>query len=75
MMNPKALFQMRSTLDRLKQNHPKVPLFFQAAAKNVDTGSVIEITLTTSQGKKLCTNLRVTDDDLDAVSALLKQLK
>lgn len=75
MMNPKALFQMKSILDRLKQNHPKVPLFFQAAGSCIDEGSVIEITLTTSAGKSICTNMRVTADDLDAVRTLQEQLK
>ncbi len=75
MMNPKALFQMKSILDRLKKNHPKVPMFFQAAANCIDEGSIIEITLTTSEGKNLCTNMRVTADDLNAVRTLKEQLQ
>lgn len=73
MMNPKALFQMKSILDRFKKNHPKVPMFFSAAAGCIDEGSVIEVTLTTSVGKTLCTNMRVTADDLEAVRTLREQ--
>lgn len=70
MMNPKMMIQMKSLFERFRQNHPKVPMFFSAAAGAIDEGSVIEIQLTTSDGKNLCTNMRVTADDLEMVQAL-----
>lgn len=74
MMNPKMLMQVKSMFERFRQNHPKVPMFFSAAAGAIDEGSVIEIQVTTSNGKNLCTNMRVTADDLEMVKALQQML-
>lgn len=69
-MNPMAMLKIKGLIDKFKENHPKVPLFFNAAAMSIDEGSIIEINVTTSQGKNLCTNMRVTADDLEMVRQL-----
>ena len=74
MINPKALLQMKSMLTKFRDRHPKVPMFFSAAANTIDEGSGLEVTLTTSTGKTLCTNLRVTAEDLQSVRELRQQL-
>lgn len=74
MINPKALLQMKSMLTKFRDRHTKVPMFFSAAANAIDEGSVLEVTLTTSTGKTLCTNLRVTAEDLQSVRELRQQL-
>lgn len=70
-MNPMALMQIKGMLDTFCKNHPKVPMFLQSAGQNINEGSVIEISVTTAEGKNLCTNMKVTADDL----ALVAQLK
>lgn len=70
-MNPMALIKLKGLFDRFKGNHPKVPEFFTAASKSIDVGSIIEINVTTSAGKKLCTNMKVTSEDIE----MIKQLK
>lgn len=70
-MNPMAMMKVKGLLDRFKENHPKVPMFFSAAAQNIGEGSIIEISVTTAEGKNLCTNMKVTAEDLE----LLEQLK
>lgn len=69
-MNPMALMKMKGMLDKFKANHPKVPMFFNAAAKTIGEGSIIEINVTTADGKKMCTNMKVTADDLELVEQL-----
>lgn len=69
-MNPMAIMKLKGLLDRFKTNHPKVPLFFNAAASSIDEGSIIEINITTSQGKNLCTNMKVTAEDIEMVRQL-----
>lgn len=69
-MNPMALMQMKSLLDEFKKNHPKIPMFFTAASKSIGEGSIIEINVTTSDGKKLNTNMRVTAEDMKLVQQL-----
>ena len=70
-MNPMAMMKIKGLLDRFRANHPKVPMFFSAASQSIGEGSIIEISITNADGKKLCTNMKVTADDLE----LFEQLK
>lgn len=69
-MNPMALMQIKGLLDRFKNNHPKVPMFFSAAAKSIGEGSIIEISVTSPDGKKINTNMRIMAEDLELVEQL-----
>lgn len=69
-MNPMALMKIKGMLDKFKQNHPKIPMFLGAASQAIDEGSIIEVNVTTSTGKNLCTNMKVTADDIDMVRQL-----
>lgn len=69
-MNPMLMMQMKNLLERFGKNHPRVPMFLADAGQNIDEGSVIEIHVTTAEGKKLCTNLKVTEEDLELVQQL-----
>ena len=64
-MNPMAMMRIKSLMEKFKENHPKVPMFFSAAAGCVKEGSIIEISVQTPDGKNICTNMRVTQDDLE----------
>lgn len=70
-MNPMMLMKVKALITAFQNNHPKFPLFFKAAAGAIDEGTVIEISVTTAEGKNLCTNMKVTAEDLE----LIKQLK
>lgn len=70
MINPMALMQMKGMLDKFKQNHPKVPMFLSDAARSMGEGSIIEINVTSPEGRKITTNMRVTQDDLELVEQL-----
>lgn len=72
-MNPMAIMKMKGMLDKFKANHPKVPMFFQSASQCVGEGSVIDINVTTADGKNICTNMKVTKEDLELI-AQLKEL-
>lgn len=71
MLNPMAMMRIKGLMEKFRDNHPKVPLFFNAAAQSIDEGSIIEINVTTSDGRNLCTNMKVTADDLE----MFKELK
>ena len=64
-MNPMAILQIKSLLDKFKNNHPKIPMFFSAAAQSIDENSIIEIKVTTAEGQNLITNMKVTSDDIE----------
>ena len=71
-MNPMNLLQLKPALDRFKGNHPKLLKFIRAAARDgvVDEGTLVEITITTSEGKTLSSNIRVRQSDLEFLRAL-----
>ena len=67
--------QLKSGMDRFRANHPKFPMFLQAVSQNaLVEGSVIEINVTTPEGKNYCSNIKVTADDL-ALIETLKNMK
>lgn len=63
--------QLKSNMERFRANHPKFPMFLQAVSQNaLVEGSVIEINVTTPEGKNYCSNIKVTADDLALLEAL-----
>ncbi len=64
-MNPMAFMKITPLLKAFKENHPKFPLFFAAAAQTADVDSIIEIKLTTSEGKTMITNMRINEQDME----------
>ena len=73
-MNPMALIHLKSKLEKFRTNHPKVPMFFKAISGEVGLDSIIEIKLTTAEGKTMVTNFKVTQDDMDLFSELKSQV-
>ncbi len=72
MMNPAAIMKLMNMKSTFEKTHPKFCSFLSTAFGNdPEEGSVIEISLTRPNGKKLCTNMRITKSDLE----LLKQVK
>ena len=69
-MNPMNVFKLKGLLDRFKDNHPKVPLFFKAAAGTVQEGSVIEIKVISPENKTIVTNFKVNSEDIALVNEL-----
>lgn len=69
-MNPIAMMQMKGQLEKFKTNHPKVLQFLAVAGQNIGENSVIEVKVTSPDGKELCTNMKVTADDLELLQKL-----
>ena len=70
--NQIAMMQkIQSGLNTFRQNHPKFPMFLRAVSQEaLVEGSVIEITVTTPEGKEYCSNLKVKPSDLELVETL-----
>lgn len=66
-MNPMQLLKIKGMLEQFQRSHPKLPLFCKAAAESLDEGSVVEIRVTTAEGKTLCSNIRVTHEDMELI--------
>ena len=71
-INPTQLFQVMGAWQKFTANHPKFPKFLKAvAAEGIQEHTIIEVSVTTPEGKTYCSNLKITQDDLD----LLEQFK
>ncbi len=58
-------------MDSFRQNHPKFPLFLNAISREaLMEGAVVEITVTTPEGKNYCSNLKLKQEDLEFIECL-----
>ena len=69
-MNPMNFMKAKGLLTQFTTNHPKLPAFFRAASKVIGEGTVLELTVTTAEGKTLCTNMKVKPEDMQLVQEL-----
>ena len=66
-MNPMALLKMKKSWDTFTGNHPRFPAFLQAVQNTgIKEGTIIEVTITTPEGKSMTTNVRIQASDLQA---------
>ena len=64
-MNLGNLMQLKNSRATFTQNHPKFPKFLQAASTAVKEDTLIEIKITTAEGKVIETNLKVKASDIE----------
>ncbi len=58
-------------MEQFRMNHPKFPMFLNAVSREaLIEGSVIEITVTTPEGKNYCSNIKLKQEDLELVECL-----
>ena len=71
-LNQLAMLQkLKSGIDRFRANHPKFPLFLKSVSQDaLREGSVIEISVTTPEGKNYCSNVRLNADDMELMETL-----
>lgn len=70
-MNPKNLMMLMSAWKEFQTNHPKFPAFLQALNnQGVHEDTVIEISVTDPDGKKIETNIKVKQSDLQLFESL-----
>ena len=59
------MFQAFQAWNAFKSNHPKFPAFMRAVERDgIREGTVVEIKVTSPEGKERETNLKVTSSDL-----------
>lgn len=76
MINPMKLLQLKPLLGKFRANHPKFVQFFAAASQSgLAEGSVIEVSITNPDGKNLCTNLKLTQEDLEMFQTISETIK
>lgn len=71
-INPMKILQLKGMLSGFTSRHPKFPNFLKAVHQNaLQEGSILEIQVTTPDGAKFTSNLKITQEDIE----LFQQLK
>ncbi|MCF2683805.1 hypothetical protein [Faecalicatena contorta] len=70
--NQIAMIQkLKSGMDHFRANHPKFPMFLNAVSQNaLMEGTVIEINVTTPEGRNYCTNVKLQADDMEFLNSI-----
>ena len=70
-MNPLALLKAKKSWETFCGNHPRFPAFLQAVqGAGIQEGTIIEVSVTTPEGRKMTTNVRLTASDMQAFNDL-----
>ncbi|MBO6241839.1 MAG: hypothetical protein J6O61_13515 [Butyrivibrio sp.] len=71
-MNPMLLMQLQQRLSLFSQDHPKVLPFFRAIGSNaMQEGTIIDIKVTTPDGKELASNIKLTANDIETAKMMM----
>lgn len=65
-MNPIAMMQAAGRIKIFQEQHPKAIAFIQSISNgDLREGSVIELKVTTPEGKESVSNIRLTKEDIE----------
>lgn len=74
-MNPMKLLQMQKAFNEFKGRHPKFPMFIDAVAREgVRENTIIEVRVTTPEGRTYDSSLKICREDLELFETL-KEMK
>ena len=70
-LNPAMLFKIKGAWEKFVSNHPKFPMFLRAAsAAGIKEGYIIEVKITDTEGKAICTNVKLTSSDMELIDMI-----
>lgn len=72
-INPVKLMQIKAAIAGVERRHPNLRKFFQAVGREkMKEGTILELKVQTPEGKNMVTNIRLTKEDEELISELLK---
>lgn len=64
--DPRRMLKFHNAWSQFTKNHPKLPKFIKAVSKDaVRPGTVIEVSVTTEEGKNYTANIKLTEKDME----------
>ena len=70
-INPMKLLELKNLWNAFTRRHPKFPQFISAVQQaGISEGTIIEVQITSPDGKTFTSNMKVTSEDIDAVKSL-----
>lgn len=74
-MNPMTLLHLKPMFEQFRERHPKFVQFFGYAGTHLKEDALLEISITDADGKKIVTNIRLTQEDIELGNQLLELMK
>ena len=66
-----SMMKIKGAWDQFTRNHPKFMPFIQAVGKDaIGDGTIIEVKVTSADGREYNTNMKLTQSDLDLFSQM-----
>ena len=70
-VKPTDLLKLKKRLKTFEQQHPKMPAFIKQVEQHaLVPGAVVELKVTTPEGKDYVTNIRLTPEDVETFRIL-----
>ena len=70
-INPMKFLELKNLWSAFTRRHPKFPQFVSAVQRaGISEGTVIEVQITTPDGRTFTSNLKVQPEDIEAVKSL-----
>ena len=70
-INPMKLLELKNLWNACTRRHPKFPQFISAVQQaGISEGTVIEVQITIPDGRTFTSNLKVQQEDIEAVKSL-----
>ncbi len=70
-MNPIAMMQVAGRIKIFKEQHPKALAFIQSVSEgDLREGTIIEVKVSTPEGKESVSNIKLTKDDIETFNLL-----
>lgn len=75
-VNPMKLMALKTEYAKFQKRHPKIVPFFQAVSQNaLKENTVIEIQVSTEDGKQYASNMKITPEDIRMFQELKSSLQ
>ena len=72
-MNPMILMQIQQKINNFKNEHPRViPFFLALKDSSIQAGTIVDMKVTTPEGKEMQCNIKVTDNDIELFNLLME---
>lgn len=76
MLNPAKLFKIKGAWESFTRSHPKFINFINALRSSyLKEGTVIEIKVTTEEGKSICSNIKLSEEDIKLFMDMTEMFK
>ena len=70
-MNPLDMMQLGGRLQTFSQQHPRFGDFLRESAKDaMREGSILEMKVTSPEGKEYITNIKLTPEDVETINLI-----